>query len=170
MENNLIIRLLDPSPQLSEIAQLNELLKTCYSSAKSLADEFAAASESVDATARRVQEGECYLAFVSDHLVGCVILRTKSKVSAPSWYQKPGVASFGRLAVRSDHQNQGIGTALIRFIEARAKRLGCSELALDTSENSHSLISFYESLGFQIVSHHQWSRTSFKSVVLSKKI
>jgi ribosomal protein S18 acetylase RimI-like enzyme len=74
------------------------------------------------------------------------------------------------LAVHPGHQGQGIATALIRFVEARAKQLGCSELALDTSENSHSLTSFYKRLGFEIVSHHQWSRTSFKSVVLSKQI
>lgn len=170
MENTWVIRRLDPLPHLNELAQLNELLRTSYSSAQGLADEFAAAHESVEATGRRVQEGECYLAFLSDHLVGCVILRTKSKASAPTWYQTPGVASFGRLAVRPDYQNQGIATALIRFVEERAKQLGCFELALDTSEHSHELIRFYERLGFRTVSHHQWSQTSFKSVVLSKSL
>jgi ribosomal protein S18 acetylase RimI-like enzyme len=172
------IRLLDPSSQLSEIAAVNELLGAAYlssypsgySSGDNLVSEFAAAKESVESTARRIREGECFLAFQGDQLVGCVILRTKSKPGMPAWYQNPGVASFGRLAVRPDFRNQGIATALIRYIETKARQSGYSELALDTSEGSRELIGFYERLGYRKVSHHHWSRTPFRSVVLSKSL
>lgn len=149
---------------VNEILLVNELLKAAYPS------EFAASDEDIQATQRRVQEGQCYLGLLDGVLVACVILRTKSKPSAPAWYQRSGVASIGRLAVRPDLQKQGIASTLLKFVEQQAKQLGFSELALDTSENAEPLIRFYEKRGYRIVSYHQWSRTPFKSVVLSKSI
>jgi ribosomal protein S18 acetylase RimI-like enzyme len=160
----MIIQWMDSMSEPIQVAQVNELLKSAYST------DFAASNESVQATQRRIQEGRCCLALLEDALVGCVILRTGSKPSAPLWYQGEGVASMGRLAVRPDFQRQGVASALLEFVEKHAKNLGCTELALDTSEDSKQLIRFYEKRGYRIVSTHQWPHTTFKSVVLSKAL
>lgn len=153
---------------LKPIAEINSLLRAAYQSSFFAEQEFAAADEPIQSTLKRLREGECIVACIGESWVGCLILRTQSKASAPVWYQNSGVASFGRFAVHPNFQNQGIGSKLLTFAESRAKELGMSELALDTSERSVRLIEFYQKRGYQLVSHHQWKATSYRSVVLSK--
>jgi ribosomal protein S18 acetylase RimI-like enzyme len=131
---------------------------------------FAASFESPETTLKRISEGECYLAFLNDVIVGCIVLRLSSKVNSPAWYRQSGVAHFGRFAVLPSLQRNGIGSLLLSHIEERAKALGFSEIALDTAENADELIRMYEKRGYRVVSEHQWRATPFTSVVLSKKL
>lgn len=166
MNNEVTIRLLTSVNDLHQVAQINALLQAAYRSTQ----EFAAASESVESTLKRLREGECLLASWEQSLVGCLILRTHAKPTAPAWYRNGDVASFGRFAVLPKYQNQGVGSKLLDFAERRAKELGMKELALDTSESSETLIHFYQLKGYRLVDHHQWNATPYRSVVLSKTL
>jgi ribosomal protein S18 acetylase RimI-like enzyme len=53
------------------------------------------------------------------------------------------------VAVRPDHQGQGIGRRLIAFAESQARRLGYGELRLYTHERMTANIALYTRLGFR---------------------
>jgi ribosomal protein S18 acetylase RimI-like enzyme len=53
------------------------------------------------------------------------------------------------IAVRPDHQGQGIGRRLITFAESEARRLGYGELRLYTHEKMTENIALYTRLGFR---------------------
>jgi ribosomal protein S18 acetylase RimI-like enzyme len=52
------------------------------------------------------------------------------------------------IAVRPDHQGQGLGRQLIAFAESEARRLGYAEIRLYTHEKMTANIGLYARLGF----------------------
>lgn len=52
------------------------------------------------------------------------------------------------LGVDLDHQRQGIGTMLMKQVEAKLLSLGCPKLNLQIRANNAQVQSFYESLGY----------------------
>lgn len=57
-------------------------------------------------------------------------------------------AHLARLAVRPDHQGQGIGSALIGGLIEHTRRRGKSRITLNTQGDNHSSQSLYERIGF----------------------
>ena len=159
------------------VKKINSLLLSAY---KPLADKgmrYAASHENVDATMRNIQDGECHIGIYNDEIVACGMLRIPSlveksgwKANGPEWYRKQGVTTFGRFAVSTDLQGNGLGSKMMDVLENRAKELGFIELALDTSEHADHLIKMYEARGYRFIEYHQWDITNYKSVVMSKKL
>ena len=116
-------------------------------------------------------EGESWIFFFGDQLVGTVSLYEglKKRMSA-DYYRNPGVYLFGQFAISPIHQGKGWGSKVMDFVEARAREIGGSELALDTSEHAARLISMYEKRGYEIVSATQWPTVNYRSLILSKKL
>ncbi len=56
------------------------------------------------------------------------------------------------------------------YVEAYAAEEGACEIALDTSEHAHHLISMYQNRGYRFVEYAQWDVTNYRSVVLSKTL
>lgn len=56
--------------------------------------------------------------------------------------------SVGHIAVAAGARRNGVGTALIRFMERKARALGKLSLILDVEEHNHGAVRFYEALGF----------------------
>jgi ribosomal protein S18 acetylase RimI-like enzyme len=54
------------------------------------------------------------------------------------------------VAVRSDLRRSGIGTALVRKVEAALATLGCPKLNLQVRATNAAVIAFYERLGYAI--------------------
>jgi len=52
------------------------------------------------------------------------------------------------LGVDPDYQRQGIGTSLMKRVEARLIGMGCPKLNLQIRANNTEVQSFYESLGY----------------------
>ncbi len=51
--------------------------------------------------------------------------------------------------VLPEHQRRGVGTALLDYLERKAREKGLSEMVLFTDENASWAISFYEKLGYR---------------------
>jgi GNAT superfamily N-acetyltransferase len=57
-----------------------------------------------------------------------------------------GTCFVKSLWVREDRRRSGLGTALMKAMEADARRLGCTQMVLET--HSFQAPAFYEQLGF----------------------
>ena len=54
------------------------------------------------------------------------------------------------VAVLQSHQRQGIGTALVREAENRLAAMGCTKINLQVRSSIIAVISFYQSLGYEV--------------------
>jgi len=81
---------------------------------------------------------------VSDsEVVGSVSLHETEAEDRPAY--RP---YLGALFVKPDHRGRGLGPALVRAVEAHARRLGHTAIYLNASDATAGL---YEKLGWQIV-------------------
>lgn len=54
------------------------------------------------------------------------------------------------LCVDSTQRSQGVGRALLDYVKAEAKRLGCYEVTLNVWEGNDSAINFYKKSGLKV--------------------
>lgn len=73
-------------------------------------------------------------------IVGVAALRIENEESG----------SIHRVYVLPEYQRKGIGTALMKFVEAEAKRKGIKKLWLFTLEKAYWAVNFYKKLGYKI--------------------
>jgi glucosamine-phosphate N-acetyltransferase len=83
-----------------------------------------------------------YVAFLCDHVVGTASLLLEQKfIHRGGW-----VGHIEDVAVHRDHQQEGIGTALVQHATEEARKRGCYKVILDCFEH---LVPFYERLGYR---------------------
>lgn len=54
------------------------------------------------------------------------------------------------VAVSRAHRRKGIGSALMKAVEARLAMLGCPKLNLQVRADNHQVVAFYRKLGYEI--------------------
>jgi GNAT superfamily N-acetyltransferase len=84
-----------------------------------------------------------FVAEVSGEVRGCV-----SGYAAPYFPKGTLVCRVTALVVTSLHRTRGIGKALMGAAAAHARRAGCAEIEVTTSEDRAAAHRFYETLGF----------------------
>lgn len=68
---------------------------------------------------------------------------------APALEHDRPAAKIGALVVDEAHRGRGIGRALLAALEDEARRRGCSQLFLTTSERRDDAHAFYERVGLE---------------------
>lgn len=162
------IRLYKPSDSISEIT---ELLHKSYKQLADLGFKYLATHQDDNETEKRLKKGISYLALDGKKIISTVSLyHNNSESYNCNWYQKKNVAHFGQFGVLPEYQKKGIGNNMMDLIEAKAKELGETELALDTAEGAEHLINFYKQRGYRFIEYVNWDVTNYRSVILSKKL
>ena len=149
---------------------LTELLHAAYASLSDAGMKYLASHQDVATTRRRAESGDCFVSEVMGTIVGTITLYPPSDGGLCAYYTQPGVWHFGQFAVKPELQGAGIGDQLLRYVEQKAKLCGAREIALDTSKNADSLISWYTKRGYQPVGIMDWDVTNYISVILSKRL
>lgn len=72
-------------------------------------------------------------------------------VSSLAWGE---VLYLDDLSTHTDHRGKGHGSALLRAVEAEAKRLGCVAVHLDSGHHRYPAHRLYLGAGYEIRSHH----------------
>ena len=152
------------------VEPLTKLLHQAYAPLAAKGMRYLATHQPPSKTLERLQEGESYLAFFENEIVGTVTLYKPDPENFCEYYRKPKVFSFGQFGIKSDLQGQGLGSLMMTMLEARAKELGAEELALDTSEHATDLIRMYEKRGYKRVDYTTWAEVNYRSVILSKPL
>ena len=156
--------------ETDSLIELTELLHRAYAPLAAAGMRYLASHQDAEVTARRAASGECYVAVCAGRVVGTVTLGPPGGGQGAPYYERPGVCAFQQFAVEPEFQRLGVGARLMDTIEARAAELGAAEIALDTSENAHDLISRYERRGYRIVTRVDWDVTNYVSVVMAKRL
>lgn len=152
------------------IRALTKLLQDAYAELARLGFRYLASHQDEVMTARRLGRGYPLVAHLDGNLVGTITLFPPRPDSPVTWYRRPDVWYFGQFGVRPDLQKAGIGSALLRAVEARARARGAAHLACDTAEGAAHLRAWYDREGFEFVDHMKWQITNYRSVVLSKPL
>lgn len=121
-------------------------------------------------TKKRVGKGDSFIIEHDKKIIAAVSLYKSKGCSKCEWYNKIGVSYFGQFAVEPDLQNTGIGSEMMKFLEAYAREKGITELSLDTSEKASHLIEYYEKRGYRFIQYHTWPEVNYRSIVLAKTL
>jgi GNAT superfamily N-acetyltransferase len=153
-----------------DVEAITDMLHEAYGAHAAKGMRFVASHQDSATTRRRMARGETIVAEDADAIVGIITLKHSDQTHGSPFYEQPEVAGFGQFAVRPSHQGQGIGAALLNFVEQRAAEQGVVALAFDTSERATDLVEWYESKGYRFVEHLQWPETNYRSVLLAKRL
>ena len=161
---------LRPIEQADSIADLTRLLHRAYAGLAQRGLHFVASHQDEQTTRRRIERGECHLAFHHGALIGTITLYAPGHKDGSPWLDRPDVAILRQFAVEPAHQRRGVGSRLLELVERRAREMGAVELALDTAEPATDLIRYYEKRGFRFIEHVRWTQVNYRSVVMSKRL
>jgi GNAT superfamily N-acetyltransferase len=166
---DVVVRQWTPSDAVSPITAL---LHRAYAKQVEMGLKPLAARQDDQVTLRRLSSGEPYIAQVAStpHPAGIIILNEHEPDEGPAWFSKPGVCAFSQFAVEPTLQGKGIGHHLLTTVEARAKELNNSELALSMAEPDHDLRNYYIRRGYRIVGVWKWPYTNYASLIMSKRL
>ena len=153
-----------------DLAELTGLLHRAYAGLAEMGLNFVATYQDVETTRSRIEGAECYVAEIDGHVVGTITFRDCARTGGCEWYERSDVSSFGQFGVEPSLQSRGLGSALLAFVESRAKELGASEIALDTAEPATHLIDYYSRHGYRIVDRIKWDVVNYSSVIMSKRL
>ncbi|MGW1009554.1 GNAT family N-acetyltransferase [Streptomyces termitum] len=158
-----------PFAEGHSVAELTRLLHRAYASHAAAGRTFFASYQSVEDTAHRAGQGECWLAFQAGRLVGSVTVAAPYDV--PEGYPAPArVGSFWQLAVDPAYQGTGLGQRLLALAEDRIAALGFAQVVIDTSAEAVELVDWYRRRGYRAVGSWRWAVTNYESVVLLKEL
>jgi GNAT superfamily N-acetyltransferase len=162
--DGIVIRRLDPADSITD---LTDLLHRAYRPLAEAGMRFLATHQDEEVTRRRIAKGECYVAVREGRVVGTIVFRDPAATTGCPYYERPGVSCLNQFAVEPELQKHGIGSALMDAVEARAREVGATEIALDTAETATHLIRYYSGRGYRIVDTTRWEVTNYRSVVMS---
>jgi ribosomal protein S18 acetylase RimI-like enzyme len=95
-----------------------------------------------------IENRETYLARDGERIVGSLNLAETDEVI---WPEDDGRALYvHRLVVARDAHGRGVGVAMLRWAEGRARERGCTFLRLDTACDSVALRAYYEAQGYRL--------------------
>ncbi len=152
------------------ITALTTLLNEAYRPLAEAGFRYVASWQDEEITRRRIGRGECMLAVAAGEIVGSILLcKPPPHAVAPS-YERSDLAMFQQFAVAPAWQGRGLGGTLLTLTEQRARELGATELAFDTSEGATGLIAWYERKGYRFVEYCDWEVTNYRSVIYAKTL
>jgi GNAT superfamily N-acetyltransferase len=109
--------------------------------------------ETIETVRRRVIDGGAVLASVGDRPAGFAFYELND-----------GLLYFGRLSVLPELRNNGIGRALLDYVERRARESGAAGVKLGVRVQLPHLIARYERCGYQItqyMTHSGYTQPTF---------
>jgi GNAT superfamily N-acetyltransferase len=167
-KGEIIIRKYKPSDSISEITNL---LHSSYRRLAGMGFKYLATHQDDIETEKRLKKGTAYLGLSKEKIVSTITLYDNDSESYNAgWYKRKGVFHFGQFGVLPAYQRNGIGNFMMDIIEAKAKELGATEIALDTAEGAKHLIEYYEKRGYRFIEYVDWEVTNYRSVILSKRL
>jgi GNAT superfamily N-acetyltransferase len=164
---DVVFRPLAPDDDVSE---LTALLHRAYARLADMGLNYTATYQDDEVTRRRCAGGECWVGVREGRLVATLTVVPPGGSQECATFSRPGVAVLHQFAVEPSLQGRGVGGALFRRLEERARDLGALETAGDTAETAHHLVSWYGRMGYRVVERVHWPGKTYQSVVVVKRL
>lgn len=165
--NGVIYRFLSKDDSIEE---LTSLINSAYTVFKKEGLNYKGVSQNSSDTLKRLRHSYTIVALADNRIIGTISYKPHWECRGTDWYNRKKVAKFNQLAVAPEFQKTGIGGKLLGIVETIAFRQGAMDLALDTSEDAHSLISYYKKRSYRFIGFHRWKFANYRSVILSKNL
>ena len=124
----------------ADVRTLVRLMRVAFEEYRDRLDPPSAAHDETEETVRtRLAEGSAVIAFNAAEPVGFAFYQTQDSH-----------VYFSRLSVLPEHRRQGIGRALIEYVETRAQELGFKGVRLGVRLQLPHLKDRYERLGYRV--------------------
>lgn len=169
--------LIRPLAATDSFEELTELLHRAYAPLAARGLAFVATHQGADVTEERCARGETWVGELGGRLVATVTLLPPGTGKPPppgkggQTLARKDVCVFEQFAVDPALKGQGLGKRLMTHVEERARELGATRMALDTSEKATDLIGMYSARGYRIVEPVDWRpQTNYRSVVMTKQL
>jgi GNAT superfamily N-acetyltransferase len=91
-----------------------------------------------------IAEGGAVLAFLDGRAVGSLRFRVEGRTL---W--------FCRMSVLPEARKQGLGVALVEYVEAHARRLGCTRVELTARSQQPDNRPYYQRLGYEVTGYSE---------------
>jgi GNAT superfamily N-acetyltransferase len=153
-----------------DVAELTALLHRAYARLAAMGFNYTATSQDDDVTRRRCASGECWVGVRAGRVVATLTLVPPGGSQECATFARPGVAVLQQFAVEPSLQGRGVGGALFRRLEERAREIGAEQTAGDTAEGAHHLVAWYLRMGYAVVERVQWPGKTYQSVVVLKRL
>ena len=139
--NNIIVR----QAVIGDAAEVARVTKDAFAKYAQMAGitTIEALNETIGQVESEIENQHVYVATLNDEIVGSLRI-IAGKVS--------GTGTLTRFGVSNRHQGLGIGGALLDYVDEQIPALGIKELYLHSATKVTSLIKFYSTKGFYILS------------------
>jgi GNAT superfamily N-acetyltransferase len=158
------IRLLNHSDDLHALTQM---LHRAYAALDALGLNYTAVDQTVETTAKRNAQGQCFVAEIGGKVVGTIVYTARMNPCVCEEFTR--MASIHQFAVDPPFQGSGVGKALLAHCEQLAQNAGEAQLALDTAEPATHLVQTYTRWGYQRIGLVQWPGKRYRSLIMAKQ-
>lgn len=152
---------------------LTELLHRAYAPLAARGMNFTAATQSVEVTAQRAAQGQCFVAVRDREIVGTATVCGPEELAgeplAP-WFGERNSAHLHQLAVAPEAQRLGVGARLVQRCEAWARDNGYRSMVSGAALGAEELLSMFRRLGYNEVAQAQGPGRTYRSVILRKSL
>jgi predicted N-acetyltransferase YhbS len=114
--------------------------------------------ETVDEIRKKMSLARTVLAVSGTAVIGCVFSE-----------ERDGYVNFFRLAVRPEHRRQGVGRALIDYVEAQAQARGFGRVRLGVRLALPRLHAYYQRLGYRVLHYLRHAGYSEPTYMIMEK-
>lgn len=129
-------------PNLNEAKKIRELIVAAYSPIEPiLGRKPRGMLETIDKVTKRIQNKTIYIAIYEEEIIGTFTLEYNEMYK---------LLEAQKVAVRSDMQNQGLGSYMMESAEHIARELEEKKLMVETYEDHKQLVDFYMKRGYKI--------------------
>lgn len=96
----------------------------------------------------RIENKELFVAKINDEIVGFIMFNISEKDNPIMKYRKQ--LSIEAICVDEKCRREGIGTALLEYVNKLGKENGCTHLYLTVNKENENAIKVYEKFGFNV--------------------
>ena len=96
----------------------------------------------------RIENKELFVAKLKDEVVGYILFNISEKDNPIMKYRKQ--LSIEAICVDEKCRREGIGTALLEYVNKLGKENGCTHLYLTVNKENENAIKVYEKFGFNV--------------------
>lgn len=114
--------------------------------------------------------GELIVAESETGLIGALVFFDPENTSGCPFYDRPNVASLGAFAIQPSFQGHGLGSAMLEYVEGRARETGADELAVEIAPDMPTALNKFLKDGYRYAENANWADCGKKCVILHKPL